>query len=325
MKSTALERPLPKAHGTFVLPRISSEIPLIYGGDAMAEQGLAKFSLAAEKFGFELPGGEIPKVESIVQRQLQAWMDKHIGANARACLVARPVIYANATEIEFFMQAQSDLELLKLKPVIEALEAEAPGLGWYVVEVIERSAGHGINLYSPSAMGYHAYGQFHGAESDEDFVREMYDMNGEGEPSPEQLATFLAEAKESYSYLPSSVLESVDGHAHLLGWTSHDGKSAPKRLKARQVSRSLRASTLPPELQQCVLDAIALDRLYSKNKHVYTWDGEDDQIGAACFVGWSATDLMFELAEHYETDCYNCGGGHRMPVAMESDDGRNVR
>jgi PRTRC genetic system protein F len=309
MKSMALERPVPKAHGTFVLPQISSEVPLVIGGESIAHQSLAKFSLAAEKFGMELPGGDIPKLESIVQQQLQGWLDKQIGANARSCLSGRPQITASSSEIEFHMGAVSNLELLTLKPVIEALEAKVQGLGWYVVDVIERSNGRGISIYSPATMGYHSYSSLQGAESDEDFVKEMRAMEGEDEPSPEELPELIEQAKSDYAYLPSKVRESVEGHQHLLGWASSDGKHGRKRLKTRQAAYLLTTADLPDGLKQCVTDAIALDRLYSKDKGAYTWDNSQDeeQIGAACFIAWNDPEMMFELAGHFEEDTYNCG------------------
>ncbi|ABE46937.1 PRTRC system protein F [Polaromonas sp. JS666] len=309
MKSIALERPVPKAHGTFVLPQISSEVPLVIGGESIAHQTLAKFSLAAEKCGMELPGGDIPKLESIVQMQLQGWLDKQVGANARACLGGQPLISANSSEIEFFMRAVSNLELLKLKPVIEALEAKVPGLGWYVVDVIERSNGRGISIYSPAAMGYHSFSQLQGAESDEDFVKEMQAMEGEDEPSPEELAELIEQARSDYAYLPSKVLESVEGHAHLLGWASPNAKHGPKRLKTKQAAYLLKTAELPDGLKQCVTDAIALDCLYGKDKGAYTWDNSQDeeQIGAACFIAWNDAEMLFELVQHYEEDTYNSG------------------
>lgn len=309
MKSIALERPVPKAHGTFVLPQISSEVPLVIGGESIAHQTLAKFSLAAEKFGMDLPGGDIPKLESIVQMQLQGWLEKQIGANARACLSGRPQITASSSGIEFLMGAVSNLELLKLKPVVEALEAKVPGLGWYVVRVIERSNGRGISIYSPMAMSYHCHSNLNGSESDEDFVKDMRAMEGEDEPSPEELPELIEQAKSDYGYLPSTVLGSVDGHAHLLGWSAPDKKPGPKRLKTKQAAYLLKSADLPDGMKQCVSDAIALDRLYSKDKGAYIWDNSEDeeQIGAACFIAWNDPELMFELAGHYEEDSYNSG------------------
>lgn len=311
MKSKALERPVSKAHGTFVLPKISSDVPLVIGNESVAHQALAKFSLAAEKIGMELPGGDIRKLEGIVQKQLQDWLDKQIGANARKCLSGKPLIAADSNEIVFFMQAVSNLELLKMKPVIEALETAVPGLGWYVVDVIERSHGRGISLYSPSAMSHHSYYYFSGAESDKEFVTEMRAQEGEEEPSDEELAELIEQARNDYGYLPSSMLESVEGHGHLLGWASPDGKQKRKHLKKRQVAVLLKSTDLPDGLKQCVSDAIALDRIYSKDKGAYCWDNSDDeeQIGAACFIAWDDPGMLFELAGHHEEDAYNSGTG----------------
>ncbi len=312
MKSKALERPLPKAHGTFVLPQVSSEVPLVIGGEFIAQQSLAKFSLAAEKLGMALPGGPFTTVEMIVKDQLQGWLNKQIGPNARATLRGQPALFVDSAGIEFFMKALSDLKLLRLKPIIDALEAKVAGLGWYVVNVIERSNGNGISLYSPAATSYHAYSYFCGAESDEEFIKEMRAQEGEDEPSPDEMAELIEQAKNDYGFLPSAVLDSVDGHAHLLGWASPDGKPILKRLKSKQVASLLKKTDLPEPLRQCVLDAIALDRLYSTTNGEYCWDNSYDQddcepIGAACFIAWNCADMLFELVQHHEEDAYNCG------------------
>lgn len=312
MKSIALERPVSKAHGTFVLPKISSEVPLVIGGEFIVNQSLAKFSLAAEKMGMELPGGDFPKLEKIVQAQLQGWLDKQIGANARDTLRGQPLIITTPDEIEFFMRATSDLELLTLKPVIDALEAKVPGLGWYVVDVIEQSHGRGIGLYSPASMSHHSYYYFSGAESDEEFVKEMCAQNGEDEPTPEELPGLLEEAKNQYGYLPSGMLESVDGHAHLLGWATPKGEPKRKHLKRKQVTALLKSVDMPESLLKCVTDAIALESAYKKYKGAFSWDNSNDRdeldpIGAACFIAWDDADLLLELIQHFEEGTYNSG------------------
>ena len=313
MKSIALERPVPKAHGTFVLPQISSEVPLVIGGEFMAHQSLAKFSLAAEKIGMALPGGPFSELEKIVQEQLQSWLDKQIGTNARDTLRGQLALLADSDGIEFFMKAVSDLELLKLKPIIVALEAQVEGLGWYVVDVIELSHGRGIGLYSPASMSHHSYHYFSGAESDEEFVMEMRAQEGEDDdPSPDEMAELIEQAKNDYGYLPSGMLDSVDGHAHLLGWATPEGKPKRKRLKTKQVVSLLKKTDLPDALRQCVADAIALERVYKTCKGAFIWDNsndevETDQIGAACFIAWDNADMLFELVQHYEEDTYNSG------------------
>ena len=309
MKSKAIERPLPKSHGTFVLPQVSSEVPLIIGGEFIAHQSLAMFSLAAEKVGMALPGGPVTKLEAIVKDQLQGWLDMQIGTKARETLRGQPALLADSDGIEFFMKASSDLELLRLKPIIDALEANVAGLGWYVVDVIEKSHGRGIGLYSPASMSHHSDYYFSGAVSDEEFVKEMRAQEGEDDPSPEEMDVLIEQARNNFGYLPSSMLDSVDGHAHLLGWSSPDGIPKRKLLKSKQVTSLLKKTDLPEPLRQCVLDAVALDRIYRTSKGEYSWDhsNDEDPIGAACFIAWNSADMLFELVQHYEKDAFNSG------------------
>jgi PRTRC genetic system protein F len=313
MNSIAIERPAPKAHGTFVLPLISPAVPMVIGGEVIAHQSLAMFSLAAEKFGFDLPGGDLTSLESIIQLQLQNWLEKQITDNARICLNGQPSVVATSEEITFYMNAVSNLELFHLKPIIDAIEAKAPGLGWYVVDVIERSSGRGITVYGPSAMAHHSVSYFNGAESDADFVKEMQAMEGHEDPSEEDMAELVEQAREDHAFLPSDVLASVDGHSHLLGWATPGSKLVKRKwLTKKQAVLALKASDLPEDMRNCVTDAIALDRLYSKDKGAYCWDGSDEvePIGAACFVAWDDASILMELIGHYEEDTYNSGMAH---------------
>lgn len=309
MKSSVLERPVHQ-HGTFVLPAIASDVPTTIGTLAGAERLLASFALAAEKAGFPLPGGEFTSVESTVKLQLQAWLDEMVKPIAGQLIVGSPTIEVSDHSITFAMEARSNLGLYRLKPVFEALEAKVEGLGWYVYNVISSSPGHGMNIYGPSLMGYQAGGFLEGAESDEEFVTELFLMENSESPLPEDIPALIEQARESYAYLPSDVLANVENHRQLLGWST-EGKG-PRQLDFKRVKAILKTSNLPRRLRQCVEDAVELDRLYRADKErAFCWDGSDDAepIGAVCFLAWDDADLLIDMVEHYEQDQYNNGCG----------------
>lgn len=307
MESTLLERPV-RQHGTFVLPGIASDVPLTLGTLSNAYQLLARFSLAAEQAGFELPGGDFINVESTVKQQFQGWLDKQITPTAHQLLGGQPNIEVNDQQVLFYMQAPSNLEVVRLSPVIEALEAKVPGLGWYVNHVIEQAPGHGMNIYGPSLMGYQAMYYLQEAESDEEFVIARYEEEHGEPPASEDIPKLTEQYRQDHAYFPSDVLAQVGGHCHLLGWST--GLNKVKRLSSRQAMRAVKTATLSKALQQCVQDALDLDRLFRRDKErTFCWDGSDDvePMGAVCFVAWDEFSLLAEMAEHYEQDLYNGG------------------
>jgi PRTRC genetic system protein F len=312
MDSSSDVKPLPSGDGTFVLPQVSADVPMVLGGESVAYQSLAKFSLAMEKLGLPLPGGLFTNPAKILQEQLHTWLESQIGPSARTTLNGAPHISATVEGLVFSMGSSSDLELIKLKPLVEELESQHAGLGWYVVQVIEHASVRGTGLYTPGSMAYHAQSYFHGAESDQEFVTEMRAMEGMDEPTDEEMPELLEQARNDYGYLPSSLLASVDGHAHLLGWQPAEGAPRIVRFKRPEVVALLKRIELPQHLLQCVKDAVALDALLHKHKTVYApgrlhYEEDMEPIGAACFVAWDNPDLLFELAGHFEEDAYNCG------------------
>ena len=295
---------------------------MVLGGESVAFQSLAKFSLAMEKLGLPLPGGLFTNPAKILKEQLHNWLEAQIGPSARAILNGAPHISATVEGMVFSMGATTDLELIKLKPLVETLESHHAGLGWYAVAVIERASVRGNGLYTPGSMAYHAQSYFHGAESDREFVTEMRAMEGMDAPTDEEMPELLERALDDYGYLPSSLLASVDGHAHLLGWQPAEGAPRVVRLKRAEVVARLKRLELPQQLLQCVNDAMALDALLQKHNTVYApgrlhYEEDMEPIGAACFVAWDNPDLLFELAGHFEEDAYNCGTASENLVLLE--------
>ena len=314
MTPIALERPM-KPHGTFLLPDLSPEVPTFIGTQALAFEVLAKFCLAADKVGMGLPTQDPNKLEVFAQQQLQSWIASQIGKNARATLVGQPSLALDDDKLEFRMNAESRLPLMQMKSVIEALENHAPGLGRYVVDVIESCHRSGVPLYSPLAMGWHTEYTFHGQTTDLDFLAETGDHENLDDLSPKEITALIEKESENYGFMPSDVLKSVDGHAWLLGWFSDKGPQRLKALRTKRVREILRSREISPSLRNCVKNTIEVERLFKRNRNKFHWHSEnqvgdtneDEQLGAACFLLWKDKKYAYELASGFEQNLYEAG------------------
>ncbi|MDH4483114.1 MAG: PRTRC system protein F [Rhodoferax sp.] len=313
MTLEAFTRPM-KSHGTFLLPHFDPEVPSHIGSQNHILQALAKFSLEAAQVGFKFPDCELDpdNLVGFVQKQLQAWIDDAIGSNARSCLRGFPHWQVSDSKITFLMNADASLQVHRLKPVIESLENIEPGLGWYVVGVLERSEGQGIPLYSPRKMGELAEHMFHCALTDEEFALEILAQNGEEPSTPDELEETVAELAKDQNVMPSEVLDSVGGHAHLLGWVSRKREAFPKYLRNKQAENISKVLQAAGAVAAVVLqDAIALHRLFAKKKGGFQWKQLDDeeQMGAACFLVWDEFDCPGKVVEMHEQYLYESGYG----------------
>lgn len=312
MTQCVLERPV-RQHGTFVLPEIASDVPFILGDRHLSEMLLAKFSLAAERAGMQYPGGKYTNLQDVIAKQLQGWIDQNVSKDALELLAGNPSVEVSNTGLKFFMISASALQTFRLKPVVEALEAVKPGLGWFVADVITSSSGNGMNVYGPSLMGYRAEAMFYGATSDAEFAKMIAEEGGDSEPeSEDEILAVLRDNEENFPCYPSDVLSNVGGHAHLLGWGHELKQERPKILDLKRATRAIKGLDMPQNLRSCVEQAIALKRLYDRDKTgEYCWNGEDDadQLGAVFMLAWDDPYLLYELVEHEETDMMNSGTG----------------
>ena len=313
MTLEALTRPM-KNHGTFQLPHFDPEVPSHIGSQNHILQALAKFSLAAAQVGFKFPDCELDpdNLVGFVQKQLQAWIDDAIGSNARSCLRGLPRLHVSDSEITFLMDADASLQVHRLKPVIETLENIETGLGWYVVGVLEQSEGHGIPLYSPREMGEITEYMFHGASTDEEFALEMLAQEGVEPSAPEEIEEAVAEFAQEQDVMPSQVLDTVGGHAHLLGWVSRKSDAFPRYLRNKQAENiATELHVAGVEAAAVLRDAIALRRLFVKQKGRFCWEQIDDeeQMGAACFLVWDEFHCPGKVVEIHEQYLYESGNG----------------
>lgn len=325
MKNHLLERPRLKSPGTFVLPQIASDIPARLGKETIKHQVLAKFALAAEAIGIPLPGGNFVSIEEVVHQQWANYLKATLGSEAHDYIAGNLEIVVSDNRLEARIASASNLVVLKLKPVITALESQITGLGWYVMNVLDRAGCHGMTVYDCKLLGYQAMCYLYEAETDEEMASALYSEEHGRDPKKAEIPGLIEEYRDSHMYFPSDVLAQVDGHKHLLGWpSSPEVRAACKAFNPKKAAAALSENQLSQDLVKCVQAAITLDKLISKDKgRAFTWGGEeqdpdsdeyyDDQpelVGAVCVLAWENSQMLLEMVEHAERSAYENGSAY---------------
>ncbi|WP_170954745.1 PRTRC system protein F [Polaromonas sp. AER18D-145] len=321
MKNSLLERPRLRSPGRFVLPQIASDIPVRLGKESVKHQVLAKFALAAEAIGIPLPGGNFVSIEEVVNQQWGNYYKATMGPESNDFLAGNLEIVVTNKRLEARIASSPNLVMVQAKPVITALESKMAGLGWYVLDVLGRAAGHAMNVYDCRLLGYQSQAYLFEAESDEEFAKNLYAEEHGNHPEDADIPKLIEAYRDDYAYLPSDVLRQVDGHKHLLGWADSSGPGNRRAFVSKRAEAAFAGIAFEPELAKCVQAAIALDKLFKKDKaHAFSWSGEDvdpedgedfadypEQVGAVCIVAWEETDILLEMIEHSERGAYENG------------------
>lgn len=321
MKNSLLERPRLKSPGRFVLPQIASDIPVRLGKESVKHQVLAKFALAAEAIGIPLPGGDFVSIEEVVNQQWGNYYKATMGQESTHYLAGNLEIIVSNKRLEARIASSPNLIMVQAKPVITALETKMPGLGWYVLDVLGRAAGHAMNVYDCRILGYQSQVYLFEAESDEEFVKNLFHEENGSYPKAEDIPLLIEAYRDDYAYFPSDVLRQVDGHKHLLGWTDGSSTVSRRAFVVKHAEAALARIALEPELAKCVQAAIALDKLFTMDKvRAFNWSGEEvdpeegedfgdypEQVGAVCIVAWEETVMLLEMIEHSERGAYENG------------------
>lgn len=318
METAELTRVASASHGLFALPAISQEIPVVIEEASERSRVIARFALASEAQGLQLPGGDFTRLEEVVAQQwnthLQSIAD-HFGKT----LLGSPSLVVTDDHLTVQINAHSGIDTFRLKPVIEALEQSLPGLGWFVVDVLGSARCSGFFFYDMTMVAYHLdyrlsdLGEF----TDQAYARIILAEEGEREYEdetdvpPEQ----IEEMRQSYEFWPSQILEAVGGHIHLLGldYMSIDRKKVRiprKRISAARVRKWLKENAEDAGAS-CIRAALDLNKaLKAKDApdfSFYVRDDDVESIGAMCFIAWDSPAMVWEAAGHAEETAYSSG------------------
>ncbi|HEX2543449.1 MAG TPA: PRTRC system protein F [Ramlibacter sp.] len=307
LPATALRAPW----GCLCLPAIGARVPARLARDDIRQRQLARFARAAVRCGLPLPPGAFSDLAHVVTAQWSAYLAQRYPTHTFDALAGAPVVEIDDHGLRVVIHAQSHLNAYQLQPVIAPLEAQAPGLGWFVESVLAQASAHGLQVYDMGMAGY-MLEVFHGDLddfSDAAYARAILREQGDTVPDGPIPAGTLEELRAQYGFWPSDLLAEVGGHAHLLGaW--HEGQPKRRVLAARAAHRWLRTHREHPGA--VVVDAaLRLRRAFANDRdRAFLWQGQDDgteTLGAMCFLAWDSPELLFEAVQHWEENQYNGG------------------
>lgn len=295
--------------GSFLIPAIDPEIPVSISQSRRRQQVLARLAKATAAKGFPLPQGTYTSIEDVIREQwtqlLKGCLQSDVFANAPAA----PTVVVTDDHLQVVIGSVSQLSLYRLKPVVEKLEAAAPGLGWFVHKVLESASYHGHELYDMRMVAYLL--DMHHSDmdefTDEAYARAVLAYEGEIYPKGPIPPEVIEGLREQYSFWPSALLEAVDGHAHLLHWGAKNKSEIMSASAARKWLSSHKRSSHAP----VVSTALQLYRAFKKDKdRAFVWNGGEDEtetVGALGFVAWNDPGTLLEAVQHHEEMVLNAG------------------
>ena len=302
----------PAPAGCLCLPAIDPAVPAVLANTCQRDRWLARFARAAARCGVALPAGEFRTIEQVVAAQWNAFLASQFAPGTVDAMAGTPVIDVDDSALRIVVHAHSRLNAYQLKPVVEALEADTPGLGWFVEAVLTRASRHALQIYDmgmTSTMLEVLHGELE-EFSDQAYARALLLQEGHEAadgPIPQER---IDELRTHYGFWPSDLLADVGGHGHLLASWQTRGVSRPQVLSALAAGRWLRQQPQHPRAA-LVHAALALQRLLACDRErAFVWDGEVDEtepLGALCFLAWDSPQLLFEAVQHFEENQYQGG------------------
>ena len=283
-------------------------------GGGINDMTLAMFSLEAHRHGVGLPGGTFRTVE----KTLVAQWDKFIKS---LTLSNDPL----NVELQFKVEpealvarvvCESRITTLRLKPLVEALNALQPGLGWWVFDVAARSDRDMFPMYSISGFETLLRTDMWLDSFSDQAVLDRMNECCEEEQTMEQLKD------ESSVLWPSDLIDSVDGHLWML--KVHDlpeeqracaANQKPSLATLEEVSAFLN-SRAPSELVAATKDFLMLHQELERSESQIKLGTREfseesmydmETMGASCVLVWDDHALPWDLIEHAEQREMECG------------------
>lgn len=287
--------------GMWALPTFAPELQTDNLDVSISGKLLAGFSLAAHSRGLPLPTQPFTTLLDALNAQFNSYLLAQTGHTDLLPM-----------DLKFVMEDQSlhmvgypcqNLPLIRLRQVVEEINAVCPGLGWYIPQTIARSHAAALPLYDPYRMRSIAeYMWFTGAETDEEMIQEIY-----GEEVTDENRDSLTEMlHEENAYTPSMWSQSMGGNTEI--WAASNPSTSASF--DRKLRKAMGTDTVSETARTALQQARDFNRLLKKQESLRLDFNKDlpedggDQVGALAFVVWDDTELPFELVQHYESSAY---------------------
>lgn len=254
-----------------------------------------------------MPTGEFLTIEEVVKAQWTQHLER-FPDGVFAGVRGEPTISVTDTSLCVVIGACTSLNVYQLKPVVEQLEAAAPGLGWFLQGALQEANYHGHEQYEMSRVTYILDGLHWDMDefTDQAYARRLLEDQGVEPPDGEIPEETMESLRADYSFWPSEILDEVEGHEHLLGMSSKQ----PKRLKPVAVRQWLLQNADHPLAEAVSVGLDLLKACAADRERKFVWNGQEDDLdslGALCFVCWDNPNLLLEAISHYEQNQYNGG------------------
>lgn len=308
----------PFAPGAWVLPSISSDVPLaLTRGASATDVNGAVFALEAHAAGVRLPAGEFTNVKETLKKQLAEYV-------SALCDPQEPTkldfhLAVGEEEIDLVLTAQSELEVVVLAPLVNRLNEHRQGLGWFVYEVI-RKAGAKYPIYDDNALlSLCEMLWFDPNLTDTEYADRLLDENGEDREgrSDDEIIEHL-----TAGYRPADAQDMLAGNDLLLWSQRHLPSRKDMDLKKPEVLslsavKAVLKGDMPEDLRMVVTDALGLHKQVTRKgqrvHHATPWPEDESgqyhgqPYGASCIAVWKWTDFSGEIINHFE-ECEMNGG-----------------
>jgi PRTRC genetic system protein F len=325
-------------HGGFwCIPAISDDIPLVLTSTGtVAPLHIAAFALEGHALGVALPRGKFTDPKHSLQRQWEQYIKGECGPDDPVNLNLQVAV--DEDRLRVLVSADPSLNIFRLKPVIERINAIDPKVGWFVYDAVKKASHEGYPIYQISDIADFAQMLWH-----QDCVTdaELAQQLRENEGTRDSMKTL----RETYTFpWPSDMAKAVDGHEWMLMRYSFSRKAGrmvptakkPKSATLAQAEAFAKHSRAPADLRKVVTAAIELiDEINRKDSAMRTIprvkpaDLEDSSYldddsyinpyGAACMVVWDDPTLMVDALEHWESSEMQDGYATEVHLVLKAD------
>jgi PRTRC genetic system protein F len=244
--------------GAWCLPGIHPDIPVVIDtGDLAADAIIARLALEAHAAGVCIPEGEFTTPEDTLKKQWTNYVNSAVGEHSS--LYMHMQVHAATDNITVGFEPPGNIEIFRMKPLVEELNAACRGLGWWVVDVAFSACQDRYQIYTPVVVADYLEMNVPGNSfADSDVVANFNEWEG----------TDLTQAQIQESnefFWPSDLIKSVGDHAWMLKRTLYDPKTGrfnpigkKPYVASLSKARAFAKNSTDPRLKQAVADFILL-------------------------------------------------------------------
>ena len=310
-------------------------MPLVLtSSGTVAPLHIAAFALEGHAQGVDLPRGKFTDPRNSLLKQWEQYIKRECGSDDPVNLNVEVVVEEDRLRV--LVSAAHQLNIFRLKPIIERINAIDQRVGWFVYDAVCKASHEGYPIYQIADCADFAQMLWHQeATTDEELAREICSNEG--------TRASMKKLRETYTFpWPSDLAAAVDGHEWMLNRYSYSPKlgrmtrvaKEPKIGTLKQAA-AFAKSNVAADLKKVVAAAIDLVKEVNRKDNTMSTIGRvspddvdacniyDDthvnSYGASCIVVWDSSDVMVEALEHWETSEMENGESTEVHLVLKAD------